>query len=232
MSDNYHNPNLLSVKQHVGISRMLLRLINYFPLSDFPKILPLFEVTTVGLDQSRLFQSVDERPEPVSAKVKGNLPSWLKGILTRNGPGKFEYGDTSFNHWFDGQALLHRFQIQDGHVTYSNKFVRSQCYADSLKHGKSNHLEFGTFIPPDPCQNIFARFFSRYFGKEVPMDNTNVNAILIKDKMYAVSESNIIFEIDPETLKTLRTVDISKEFPGNLAKYLHNFSLSFFCDLS
>lgn len=171
-----------------------------------------------GPDQSVLFKSVTEHPEPISAEIKGNLPCWLNGTLIRDGPGKFEYDKTSYNHWFDGQALLHRFHIQDGHVTYSNRFVRSQCYVDSLKHGKSNHLEFGTFIPPDPCQDIFARFFWRYFGKEVPLDNTNVNVFMMKNKTYATTESNIIFEIDRKTLNTLKNVDISKEFPGNQTK--------------
>jgi len=168
------------------------------------------------VDQSCLFQTVDEHPEPISAEIKGNLPSWLTGTLIRNGPGRFECGNTSFNHWFDGQGLLHRFHIQDGHVTYSNKFVRSQSYADSLEHGNSSHLEFGSFIPPDPCQNIFARFFSRYWREELSFDNTLVNVIPIKDKIYATTESHLIFEIDPKTLDTLKKVDFEREFPGDV----------------
>jgi len=200
----------------IGNMKMMDCLLNLLQRLGIILILPCFQILTAGQDQSPLFRSVKERPEPISADVKGNLPSWLNGTLIRNGPGRFEYGNTSYNHWFDGQALLHRFHIQDGQVTYSNKFVRSECYADSLKHGKANHLEFGTFIPPDPCQSIFARFFSRYFGKEVPMDNTNVNVYMMKDKKYATSESNFIFEIDSETLDILKKVDFTKEFPGGV----------------
>ena len=175
-------------------------------------------------DPSCQFQTVNERPQPISAEMKGNLPSWLNGTLIRNGPGRFECGDTPFNHWFDGQALLHRFQIQGGHVSYSNKFVRSECYADSLDHGNANHLEFGSFILPDPCENIFCRFFSRFFGSEVPFDNTNVNVFTMKEKMYATNESNFIFEIDPKTLDTLKKVDITKEFPGNHSNQKHGLN--------
>ena len=170
---------------------------------------------TAVQDHSCLFQSTEEQPEPISAEVKGNLPSWLTGTLIRNGPGRFECGDTSFNHWFDGQGLLHRFHIEDGHVTYSNKFVRSESYADSVKRGPSIHLEFGSFIPPDPCQNIFSRFFSQFWGEELPFDNTPVNVFPMKDKMYATTESNFIFEIDPKTLDTLKKVNLAEEFPGN-----------------
>ena len=175
-------------------------------------------------DQSCLFQSVTERPQPVSAEMKGNLPSWLNGTLIRNGPGRFECGDTSLSHWFDGQALLHRFQIQDGHVSYSNKFVRSESYADSLEHGKAIHLEFGSFIPPDPCQNIFSRFFSRFWQSELPLDNTLVNVFTMKEKMYATTESNFIFEIDPKTLDTVKRVNITEEFPGNHSNQRHRLN--------
>ena len=167
-------------------------------------------------DHSCLFQSVNERPEPIKAEIRGDLPSWLKGTLIRNGPGKFECGDIPFNHWFDGQGLLHRFHIADGHVMYSNKFVRSESYADSINHGDSYHVEFGTSVPPDPCENIFARFFSFFWANDLPADNTLVNVFMMKDKMYATTESNFIYEIDPKTLDTLKRVDITTEFPGNL----------------
>lgn len=162
-----------------------------------------------------LFQTVDEHPEPIDAEIKGEIPPWLNGTLLRNGPGKFECGDIPFNHWFDGQALLHRFQIKDGHVTYGNRFIRGESYADSLKHGSANHLEFGTFIPPDPCQNIFSRFFSKFWHGYVPLDNTNVNIFAMKDKLYAATEANFLHEFDPQSLETLNRVDLTTEFPGD-----------------
>ena len=38
--------------------------------------------------------------------VEGDIPTWLHGRLISNGPGQFQVGDTRFNHWFDGFALL------------------------------------------------------------------------------------------------------------------------------
>ena len=181
----------------------------FFPCSNTGLIMPNEK------DFASLFQTVDEHPEPINAEVKGNLPSWLRGTLLRNGPGKFECGDTSFKHLFDAQALLHRFHIEDGHVTYSNRFIRSESYADSLKRGDSIHMQFGTFIPPDPCQNIFSRLFSWFWKEEIGRDNTLVNVFPIKGKTYAATETNFIYEIDPKTLETLKRVDLLKEFPGN-----------------
>lgn len=44
----------------------------------------------------------------------GLLPDWLEGTLVRNGPGLFSVGETSYNHWFDGMALLHSFSLKNG----------------------------------------------------------------------------------------------------------------------
>lgn len=178
-------------------------------------------------DESSLYQTVNEHPEPIKADIKGNIPSWLTGTLIRNGPGRFECGDTSFNHWYDGQSLLHRFHIQDGAVTYCSKFVRSESYADSLKHGNAIHLEFGSFIPPDPCKNIFSRFFSHFWGHEVPFDNPFDNVFTMKEKMYAAADGKFIFEMDPITLDTLNRLDLEEEFPGKTV--ILNASMGILC---
>jgi len=48
----------------------------------------------------------------VSISIAGSIPQWLQGEVLRNGPGEFDLGETTFNHYFDGHALLHRF-VQD-----------------------------------------------------------------------------------------------------------------------
>lgn len=41
-----------------------------------------------------LVRSVEETPDPISTEVHGHIPSWITGNLLRNGPGKFEFGNT------------------------------------------------------------------------------------------------------------------------------------------
>ena len=43
--------------------------------------------------------------------------------LLRCGPGLFEVGAEPFYHLFDGQALLHKFDFKEGHVTYHRRYV-------------------------------------------------------------------------------------------------------------
>jgi len=42
---------------------------------------------------SPLVSSVEETPEPIPTTVKGTIPTWIRGSLLRNGPGKFEFGN-------------------------------------------------------------------------------------------------------------------------------------------
>ena len=161
------------------------------------------------------YQSSEELSEAIETKITGNFPKWIKGTLLRNGPGKFEVEDTPYRHLFDGLALLQQFVIEDGKVTYYNKFLRSQTYEKNIKAGKIVESELGTPGIPDPCKNIFARWFTYFFPKEYT-DNASVNFCCIKGKIYAMTEVPIITEIDPSTLETLNRVKLSDGFQGNM----------------
>ncbi|NXV02939.1 BCDO2 oxygenase, partial [Cettia cetti] len=117
---------------------------------------------------SPLVQSVEETPEPIPAKIKGHIPKWINGNLLRNGPGKFEFGNDKFNHWFDGMALLHQFQLAHGTVTYRSRFLQSSSYLRNSQHNRIVASEFGTLAMPDPCKSVFGRFLSRFEPPHVP----------------------------------------------------------------
>lgn len=70
-----------------------------------------------------------------------------------------------FNHWFDGMALLHQFEIEDGAVKYRSKFLRSDSYTANSENNRIMISEFGTLAMPDPCKSVFERFMSKF---EVP----------------------------------------------------------------
>ncbi|XP_028400217.1 retinoid isomerohydrolase-like [Dendronephthya gigantea] len=170
--------------------------------------------------QALYYQSVEELSEPIETKITGNIPTWIKGTLLRNGPGKFEIGSSSYRHIFDGLALLQQFVIDNGNVTYFNRFLRSQTYKKNMKAGMIVESEFGTLGVPDPCKNIFARWFSYFFPGGDFSDNASVNFYCIKGKVYATTESPVITEIDPSNLECLDRVNLSDVFQGAIKKYL------------
>jgi carotenoid cleavage dioxygenase-like enzyme len=149
-----------------------------------------------------LFQTAPETPERVPADVQGTIPDWVNGTLLRNAPAKYEFGKHAYKHWFDGLSLLHAFIIEKGEVSYHSKYLETKAFTKGSDKNRIPYAEFGTAEMPDPCQNIFARFFS-YFRLPERTDNTAVNIFTMKGKVFANSDSPFMNEIDPDTMKVL-----------------------------
>ncbi|XP_034034981.1 beta,beta-carotene 9',10'-oxygenase [Thalassophryne amazonica] len=163
-----------------------------------------------GLDTiAPLICSIQETPDPIPTDVQGTIPSWINGKLLRNGPGKFEFGNTHYNHWFDGMAMLHQFNIEKGHVTYMSRFLHSDAYKMNTERDRIMMSEFGTLAMPDPCKNIFQRFLSR-FEMDKPTDNASVSFVKYKGDYYVSTETNFMHKVNPENMETLGKVDWSK----------------------
>ncbi|XP_017287496.1 beta,beta-carotene 9',10'-oxygenase [Kryptolebias marmoratus] len=156
-----------------------------------------------------LIRSVEETPEPIPTTVQGTIPSWINGTFLRNGPGKFEFGNTRYNHWFDGMAMMHQFKIQTGEVTYRSRFLRSNAYKKNSEQDRIVMSEFGTLAMPDPCKNFFQRFLSRFEMMETT-DNASVSFVKYKGDYYVSTETNFMHRVDPDNLETLEKVDWSK----------------------
>ncbi|XP_026177386.1 beta-carotene 15, 15-dioxygenase 2, like isoform X1 [Mastacembelus armatus] len=163
-----------------------------------------------------LVRSGEEISDPIPATIKGIIPAWISGSFLRNGPGKFEFGQDRYTHWFDGMALMHRFHISEGSVTYSSRFLRSDSYVQNSEKNRIVVSEFGTVATPDPCKNIFARFFSRFQSPKAT-DNANVNFVKYKGDYYVSTETNYMRRVDPQSLETKEKVDWSQYIAVNSA---------------
>jgi carotenoid cleavage dioxygenase-like enzyme len=142
----------------------------------------------------------------VPLEVRGALPHWLNGTLIRNGPGQFEVGATPIRHWFDGLAMLHSFQIADGGVHYSNRFLRTNAYYRDQASGTINYLGFAQ----DPCRALFRKVMSIFFAAE-PGNNALINVARYGDRFVAMTESPLTVTFDPRTLRTLGVLDYNDE---------------------
>lgn len=128
--------------------------------------------------------------------VDGSVPAWLTGGLVRVTPAQKDFGGRTVSHWFDGAAMLHRFGITDGEVTYSNRFLDTQFRRDALATGGRSIQGFAT----DPCRTLFQRVQSVF--RQPPLDNTNVNLVRLGDEHLALTETPMAVQFDPETLET------------------------------
>src|SRR5437764_7712764 len=143
---------------------------------------------------SKGFESLEEETRIDSLPVRGALPPWLQGSLLRTGPAKWEVGERSMNHWFDGLAMLHRFSFADGGVSYANRFLETNAYRAARERGRISYSEFAT----DPCRSLFQRVTTIFSPKL--SDNANVNLAKLGERFVAMTETPIPVQFDPETL--------------------------------
>jgi beta,beta-carotene 9',10'-dioxygenase len=153
--------------------------------------------TVSRLSYSKGLETLDAEVELDSLPVDGSIPEWLAGTLLRNGPAKFEVGGQSFNHWFDGLAMLHKFSFGGGSVSYANRFLRGKAFEEAERDGRISYSEFAT----DPCRSIFRRAATMFRPKIT--DNNNVNITRLGDEYVAMTETPLPVAFDPETLETL-----------------------------
>jgi carotenoid cleavage dioxygenase-like enzyme len=142
------------------------------------------------------FQTLDREVSVDRLPVHGELPPWLAGSLIRTGPARFEADGRSLNHWFDGQAMLHRFSFADGAVGYANRELESRADA-AVREGRIAYREFAT----DPCRSIFRRMVTMFSPGAT--DNANVNLARVGERFVAMTETPLPVEFDPHTLRAL-----------------------------
>src|SRR5262245_13928919 len=167
---------------------------------------------TSSFSYSAGFRSLTrEIPEQDALAVKGKLPSWLDGTLLRTGPAKFEVGTRTYNHWFDGLAMLHRFAFADGGVNYANRLLKSKAFCAAEATGKISFGEFAT----DPCRTLFGRVAAIFSLKLT--DNCCVNVAAYARAATAFTETSIPVRFSPETLETLGVFGYDPSLTGQIS---------------
>jgi beta,beta-carotene 9',10'-dioxygenase len=143
------------------------------------------------------WETLDQEVVLDDVAVEGQLPIWLEGTLVRNGPARYTDGQ---RHWFDGLAMLHRFTVTGGRVSYANRYLRTKAFA-AAQDGRLAYREFAT----DPCRSLFRRVTSLFDPGLT--DNASVNVVRSGDEFLALTETPLPVRFDPRTLETLGVAD-------------------------
>jgi beta,beta-carotene 9',10'-dioxygenase len=149
------------------------------------------------------FETLDAETTVEDLPLRGELPRWLSGSLLRTGPARFEVGDDAeagahrMRHWFDGLAMLHRFTIADGRVSYGNRYLESRSYRAAEQDGKIAYSEFAT----DPCRSLFKRVQTMFAPGQSISDNANVNVTKLGERYIAMTETPLPVQFDARTLQ-------------------------------
>ncbi len=122
--------------------------------------------------------------------IRGRMPRELSVTYYRNGPDP-QYPPRGQHHWFAGDGMLHMFRIEDGRVSYRNRWLRTVKWR--LEHEARRSL----FSPFDPLSNDP----SVAGVDEDGLANTNV--VWHGNRLLALEEGHAPFEVDPVTLDSL-----------------------------
>ncbi|KAJ3012501.1 hypothetical protein HKX48_006259 [Thoreauomyces humboldtii] len=160
---------------------------------------------------------------------------WLKGALYRNGPGIFDIEfysgrimqTMSFEHWFDGLPLVHRFEIDGwaGEVQYRSRFTGKgleqlvRKHAERTQNGQlpnMGRLGFKRLAADSSaaCANLAILPGFPFTSGPLSGEKETSTASLL-----ATSDS-VLQEIDPVTLLPKRAftyADINPKFKGSVS---------------
>jgi len=149
--------------------------------------------------------------------IQGEIPAWMEGSLYHQMGGAFTKGE---DIGLDGLAHISAFHLQEGSVTYSNKFMRTKHFRDLATSGKRNWG--GTMVALDrPNMRSKAMGWIKdlryaFSGPKAEYDgfNPNVNVWALgpsKDgsgdiRVAASTETDgVVCEFHPKTLDTLHS---------------------------
>ncbi|XP_069113793.1 beta,beta-carotene 15,15'-dioxygenase-like isoform X2 [Argopecten irradians] len=165
----------------------------------------------------RLYEGIKDEVPATNGVVTGRIPPWVNGALYRNGPALFQIGVDKYEHLFDGMAAVQKYEVKNGSAVFTRKFINSKSYQKNMAANRIVVSEFGTIAKyPDPCKNIFQRFFS-YFTRSDPTDNTSIMVWPLRDRLFASTETHYLHEIDPDSLDTIDKVDLKQHLTINSA---------------
>lgn len=129
---------------------------------------------------------------PASATIEGRLPAGLRGVLYRNGPAWFERNGFRYDHWFDGDGMVHAWSIGDGKVVHRAKMVETPKFARERREGRFVVPAAGSSVPDRlPIRN----------NDDASTANTSV--VVIDGKLFALQEGGSAFEIERAQLDTI-----------------------------
>lgn len=162
------------------------------------------------------FTSLESEIEIDNLPVKGEIPHWLNGVLFRNGPAKFEVGEASYSHWFDGQAMVHRYSFCKGQISYRNRFLRTSPYTEMMSTGQLSS-GFETIRSTSLASRLFKMLLETVGYQTGKTYNTNVSVLSLAEKFMALTEQPVPTVFDPVTLETQGAFYFNDNLIGHLS---------------
>ena len=149
------------------------------------------------------FADVPEFYGPTRVAFDHPLPAGLAGTLYRNGPARMRRGDTAYQHWFDGDGMMHGFEIAGTTLRHHARMIRTEKYVAEEKAGRFLHSGFGTTIPG-----------GLPISRPDDINVANISVLPLGEELLALWEGGSPWRVDPQSLETLGRKVWSSETDG------------------
>ncbi|MFK8184901.1 MAG: carotenoid oxygenase family protein [Phormidesmis sp.] len=150
------------------------------------------------------FRSQTEEFDYEITEIEGEIPAGLRGsTLFRNGPSRFERGDSRVSHYLDGDGYIAKVAFSpEGKAYFSSRFVKT---AEYTKETAADAFCFRTTFgnAGNPSDNLFNLYLK---------NPANTHVVHWGEKLLSLYEAGAPYRIEPYTLETLGAEDLS----GNL----------------
>ncbi|APP82973.1 carotenoid oxygenase family protein [Xanthomonas hortorum] len=132
---------------------------------------------------------------PTRVALQGTLPEGLAGSLYRNGPAWTERAGFRYDHWFDGDGMVHRWRLAGSQVQHHARMVGTHKFTQEQQADRFLYRAAGTAVPDQqPARN----------NDDVNTANTSV--AMLNGRLFALWEAGSAIELDPDALGTLGPV--------------------------
>ena len=123
-------------------------------------------------------------------------------LQIRNGPGQFEIGHRQFHHLFDGFGKLAKFHFEGDSkiVTYTNKFVQTSFYKNSV--AKKDIDPYILLAQPIPQFDLWQKA-EQILKKN---DNVNVNVLKFGQDYVSVTDVSKFYSFNRSNLATIKPI--------------------------
>jgi all-trans-8'-apo-beta-carotenal 15,15'-oxygenase len=138
------------------------------------------------------FRSLNEEHDYRIEEIDGQVPTWLRGTLFRNGSGRNQLDGQWFAHWFDGDGMIAALCFDDDGIRFRNRYVRTDNYRDETAAGRILYRGFGKMRPGGILANAF----------RPPANVSNTSVLMDGDRLLSLWEGGPPFALDPATLET------------------------------
>lgn len=139
--------------------------------------------------------------------IEGEVPRDLNGALYRTGPNPLYPPLGKSYHWFLGEGMVHGLFIENGCVSYRNRWVRTHQYKAQREAGR--------------------RLFSASFGLDegdpsvagMKRNVANTNIVPHAGRLLALDEGSSPVEMNPATLETIGTSTFDGRYSGPMTAH-------------